>query len=460
MLQRLRESLALILITLLPFHAFLVTFGTKLIRGPGNAPMSQLAIWKEGLLAIILLVAFVEWVRGKKKWKFDEIDLSIVLLIVLSVIVTNFTHGDWKLYLFGFKYDFIPPIAFFALRRVEWSEAFLKNAFRLIIGVGVLIAGYGLVAMLLPQAWFTLLGYSDLHSLYLPDAPLAAFQKIESIGVRRMQSVMSGPNQLGLWLLIPFSISVMKMLRGQVTGHWSLVTGLFGLAILLTFSRSAWIAAFVIFVIALNKTQSKKIFNVVMVLVAIVIIDAAIILSFTEPSILFRLTSSSGHITKPIEAWHVMNKHKFGLGLGMAGPASNRVSDACVNLPEGSDASWASDRPDLCVFVGSEQVQPPLDSVELLLAGQPTDRECKCPFLPENWYLQIGTEMGIIGFALYLVMIFAVLRRLMKDNKIKPVFLAFVGISIAGLFLHAWEDSAVAYTAWILISSLKPQNKV
>jgi hypothetical protein len=399
--------------------------------------MSQLAIWKEGLLAVILLVAFLEWLKSKKKWKFDEIDLSIVLLIALSLVVTNFTHGDWKLYLFGFKYDFIPLIAFFALRRVEWSEKFIKNVFRLLIGVGVVVSGFGLVAMFLPQAWFTLLGYSDLHSLYLPDAPLAAFQQIESLGIRRMQSVMSGPNQLGLWLLIPFSISVIKMLRGSVTGHWSLVTGLFGLGILLTFSRSAWIAAFVIFVIVLYQTQSKKAFKKSVTQIVGLIIVSVIVLTMVQPGVLLRLTSSSGHFTRPIEAWQIMNKHKFGLGLGMAGPASNRVSDACVNLPEGSDASWASDRPDLCVFVGETQIQP-------------SDRECKCPFLPENWYLQIGTELGIIGFALYLIMIFMVIRRLSRKEKLKPVLLAFIGISIAALFLHAWEDSAVAYTIWML----------
>ncbi len=449
MLQRLRQSLALALIALLPFHALLVTLGTKLIKGPGNAPMSQLAIWKEGLLAAILLVAFFEWIKSKKKWKFDEIDLSIVLLIVLSIVVTNFTHSDWKLYLFGFKYDFVPLIAFFALRRVKWSDKFIKNAFSLIIGVGVLVAGYGIVAMFLPQAWFTLLGYSDLHSLYLPDAPLAAFQQIESIGIRRMQSVMSGPNQLGLWLLLPWSLAIYRLIgdRLQVTGYRLQVTGLLGLALLLTFSRSAWIAAFVIFVIVLYQAKSKKAFKKSMTGIVGLIVVSAIVLVMVQPGVLLRLTSSSGHLTKPIEAWQVMTESKFGLGLGMAGPASNRVSDACVHLPEGSDASWASDRLDLCVFIGESQVQP-------------SDRECKCPFLPENWYLQIGIELGIIGFALYLIMIFFVIRLLRNNEKIKPILLAFIGVSIAALFLHAWEDSAVAYTIWVLISSFKGQNKV
>jgi hypothetical protein len=30
--------------------------------------------------------------------------------------------------------------------------------------------------------------------------------------------------------------------------------------------------------------------------------------------------------------------------------------------------------------------------------------------------------------------------------------LAFLGISIAAIFLHAWEDSAVAWTVWLLVA--------
>jgi hypothetical protein len=39
-MQRIRESLALILIALLPFHALAVTLLTKLIAGPGHAPLT------------------------------------------------------------------------------------------------------------------------------------------------------------------------------------------------------------------------------------------------------------------------------------------------------------------------------------------------------------------------------------------------------------------------------------
>ena len=59
-MQRLRESLTILLLGLLPFHAFLVTTGTNVIAGSGNAPLTMLALWKEALLGVILVLATLE----------------------------------------------------------------------------------------------------------------------------------------------------------------------------------------------------------------------------------------------------------------------------------------------------------------------------------------------------------------------------------------------------------------
>jgi hypothetical protein len=110
-------------------------------------------------------------------------------------------------------------------------------------------------------------------------------------------------------------------------------------------------------------------------------------------------------------------------------------------LETGEDASWALNHADLCVFVGSKKVQP-------------LDRECKCPFLPENWYLQIGVELGVIGFVLYITLIVLIVRLFVSRFSLSPlhtaVTFAFLGVSIAALFLHAWEESATAYSVLVI----------
>lgn len=466
MIASIRERLTLVLVALLPFHALLVTVFTKLIAGSGHAPLSWLALWKEGVLGVILGLALVKIVAssrqaasGKRQIvSFDNIDFLIVALALLSLPVTAVGHGDWKLFLFGFKYDFVSLLAFLLLRRAEWSVWFGERLRQVIVCSGLAAATYGIVSFFLPAVFFQWLGYSDLHSIYMPGGPLPAFQHIEGLGLRRIQGAFSGPNQFGIWLLLPWSVLLVSFLKRfkparliartiltklhlvRAVVPWWTIGGIFlvAAAIILTFSRAAWLAAFVVTLLGVWRLIPFKAARKIMLGVLGAGALIGIMLILLAPSVMVRLSSSQGHVARPIEAAKAMVREPFGYGLGAAGPASNRVSDACVYLEEGDDPSWASDRPDLCVFVGAKQVQP-------------IERVCHCPFLPENWYLQIGVELGIAGLILFLLLIIGMLKGLLSYPD---VFLPFLGISIAAIFLHAWEDSAVAYTAWVFAATV------
>jgi hypothetical protein len=466
MLQRNREWLAILLISLLPLHALFVTFFTKLVSGAGNAPLPVLALWKEVLLVSILAIAFAEvWNSEEKErtelLKPDRLDTCIVFLLVLSLVITALTHGNWKMYLFGFKYDFIPLIAFIVLRRVSWSEWCSVTLVKVVLGVGGIVAFYGLVTLLLPMQFFQALGYSDLHSLYLPGGPLAAFQQIGDSGVRRIQSTFSGPNQFGLWLLLPWSFGIVAFFsawfraefpllrfgtqrtRSQQCTYSLLYLALIGGALLFTFSRTAWLAAIAVTAVFILKTLPER--RATKNLVRLLGVGGMIIilLAISAPSTVVRLASSRDHLLKPLAAIGSIASHPLGQGIGTAGPASNRFSDACVFLAPESDPAWAADRQELCVFVGGEQVQP-------------LERTCNCPFVTENWYLQMGVEMGVLGLIVYVAFTVLVLMNLAATSAI---FLPFLGISVAGLLLHSWEGSAVAYTLWLLVATSLPVRK-
>ena len=455
-LQNIRQHLTLILLGLLPFHALLVTTGTKVIAGSGHAPMPALSLWKEIIIMIIVAASLIEAVKWKVesgKWKvsFDQIDVLIVSLGILALAVSAFNSQLSTLnsqLVYGFKYDFLPLIAFLILRRVPWSHQFVDRLFKIILFAAGVIAFYGLATLYASQEFFSWLGYSDLHSLYQPDAPLAAFQQIGGSGIRRMQSVMSGPNQLGLWMLVPLGIVLMRKrvvgclstLSSRSKGRLSVVGML--LIIFLTLSRSAWIAAAVMLGMALWMQLPRKTFYRCTGALLCSAFLCLFAIHAVAPSILSRATSNAEHIRRPLEAINIIKHNPFGLGLGTAGPASNRTSDTCVHLEEGDDASWAEDRPDLCVFVGETQVQP-------------TDRECMCPLLPENWYLQIGVELGAVGMLMFVALVLLILKKLrVTSYELRVMYLIFLGVSIAALFLHAWEDAAVAYTVWILLAML------
>lgn len=471
-LQHARERLTLALVALLPLHALFITVATRISFGPGNPPYSLLSLWKEGLLGVILALSALEIIRGAEGrrqrteggvqnsvWALDRVDGLIIGLIAWSVFASLVAHGSLSLVALGFRYDFVPLVAFCILRRTEWSEWFRTRVVRVVLFGGATVAAYALLTMVLPMSFFTTLGYSELHSLYLPDKPLAAFQQIAESSIRRVQGPMSGPNQLGLWLLLPLAALLATWRTRGAGPNLLLIIALVG-ALFFSFSRSAWVAAFGMTCVAAWLQFGGYLSRRAIVSGVLAVMLLGVIAVLSAPSALIRLSSSRGHVELPLQAIETMARNPLGLGLGTAGPASNRTSEACVKLRPQDDPSWAKDRPDLCVFVGEKQVQP-------------LDHDCKCPLLTENWYLQIGVEAGVVGFLLFLAIVASILWRLWlqevrrqksegrgQDAELGMVALfAFIGLCIGSMFLHAWEDAAVAWTVCLLLSlSLAPHG--
>ena len=426
----LRERFALVLLALLPFHALGVTVLTRLVQGPGHPPMGVLALWKEALLAVVLVLALAEIVRGgewKKALKTDLFDWCIAVLAAALLLATALNGVGAGQALYGIRYDLVPLAAFVVLRRVPWSEAFLRTLPLVLAGAVLAAVAYGLLTLALPEGFFAALGYSDLHSLYVPDRPIAAFQQVGGTALRRLQGPFSGPNQFGIWLAMLLPVVAALPSKGR-----RLLAALALLAIVLTFSRAAWIASAVV-VVLVHLPQLKKLSTTAVTILCTGILAIALALLWFFPSVIVRIESSSDHLRNPLEALSIMAASPLGRGLGSAGPANNRVADACVFLEEGSDPSWAAPHQDLCVFVGETQAQP-------------TDRSCACPLLPENWYLQLGVEGGWIALLAFVALVVLLIRRLWPT----PPAMGLLAVAIAGMVLHAWEDAAVAYTSWIL----------
>lgn len=428
-MQRLRELLALVLIAALPFHALGVTVLTRIVAGPNQSPLGVVALWKEALLGVILLSAFFEIARSKKLPRVDRLDGAIALLAI-ALFGASFLNGTpLSQMVYGIRYDLVPFGAFLILRRVGWSAWFLRRLPIVLVSVAIIVAAYALLTLLLPNSFFSLLGYSDLHSLYIPGRPIAAFQQIGGTLMHRLQGTMSGPNQFGIYLamVLPFALTL-------AAKHRRIVAPLLLLGILLSLSRAAWIASAVILLVHFWPTiRSFSVRTVTVACIGVLVLAIAVLYAF--PTVLLRVESSLDHLRNPVEAASIMIKEPLGQGLSAAGPASNRISDACVFVEAGADTSWAAPHQDLCVFVGDVQVQP-------------VGRACTCPLLPENWYLQLGVEGGALAFVVFAALIIFALRRLWIAHR--PTFLALLAVCIAGLFLHAFEDAAVAYTVWML----------
>lgn len=490
MLQKIRERLLLVTIALLPFHALFVTLTTRVIGGIGNAPIGILTIWKEVLMLVIIGISCIEIFSRhtvhssvlsfikKEILQTSLIDKLCISFGILALIIHIFTKSSIAEFAVGGKYVLFPLVLLLVFSRVSWSEDFLKKVQRILIIIGCIISCIGFIFLLLPIQVLEWIGYSAGHSLYFSDGPLAAFQLIGNTTVRRIQSTMSGPNQFGLWILIPLSLSLVEIIKRTYAKNFSyqlffkniLSSRLLFFAILLmgsaligSYSRTAWISFAAIGILWFARRVPMKIVLLTIVQSALVLVfvvfigfqilsnhgcsDEVIDASGCNPrlatiyNVLVRKGSSRGHFKNPIIAVQTMIQHPIGKGLSSAGPANHRFSDTCVHLRPQDDPTWAKPLTSLCVFLGSTQVQP-------------TNRQCSCPVLPENWYLQIGVELGWIGFILFVVLIVIILKTLsvaLIGSPSEGLYLAFVGIAVGCVLLHAWEDSAVAYTLWSLV---------
>ena len=137
------------------------------------------------------------------------------------------------------------------------------------------------------------------------------------------------------------------------------------------------------------------------------------------------------HLGAVINRWDNLSKslemffyNPFGYGLGIAGPASW--------IGTSIESAW--------------EWQIALSSVH-----------STHKFLPENWYVQILLEQGLLWLFLFLGVLFTIgyhLFRIMKKRKnffSVGIFSAFLALCFMANFTHAFEEAATSYILFLLL---------
>lgn len=74
--------------------------------------------------------------------------------------------------------------------------------------------------------------------------------------------------------------------------------------------------------------------------------------------------------------------------------------------------------------------------------------------LTENYYIQIAYEVGLVGFLLFIGLLYLLLESLWyrrKDPTAQALLSSFVGIALMNFLLHTWSNEAVA-CAWFMLA--------
>lgn len=426
-----RENLLIALAAIGPFHAFLVTWLKSREFLPAEV-VGILTVWREILVALICVFIALEMIFEKTRLRVDWLDGLIAAFFMLGLLWLPFQWENLPQWMLGMRFDLMPLVLLFFARRVEWKKI------DKIIGVALLGAAvviiFGLLhALVLPQNFLVNFGYSMQQGPYQPDLPLSACQYLEHTDrVCRATSTFASPMRYGSYLLLVLGLLFPFMAQKSRWRAWA--SGLAALSfasIFLTYSRSVWIGAAALAIVALfwliPQRARKKTFVAVLSLAALF---AIFILLFAAPkkpqdpttgwkappllqTIFLRNYSTSEHWQKMKTAVEIVAEHPLGLGLGTAGPASIRLSDS-----------------------GSPQ------------RGLVT----------ENWYLQIAVEMGVLGAVIFIAILCVLFYKFLanpQDLVQKGLFLALFGISVMGLFLHSFEETSAMLLLFGLIGMRK-----
>ena len=410
--------LAASILVLMPFHAFLTVWVSSL-----TGHYITLRLWKEVLL--IILVAVASYLFFAFKDKLTDFDSKLWWLIgayvVIHFIWGTVAYSNHNVDLKALVYALISNLRFLAFFVVIWiisrhSKLLSDNWQKIIILPAAVVAIFGAIQEYLPANFLEHFGYSFLTIL--------PYQYVDNNSLfLRVQSTLRGANPLGAYLVLVIVIllatTIIRERKFSIHDFYSskfLLTIAATVTLFFTYSRAAWLGiifsgATLFFITQHNKPLFKRYFGLGAVTLIILSVGIAANISHnksiqnavlhTSQSSKSSVTSNESHIAKLKVGAKEVAMEPFGRGSGSAGPAS-------------------------------------------VYNNHPAR-------IAENYYIQIGQELGWLGLIIFLLINvrLAYLLWLQRHDVLALSLLAsLIGISFINLLSHAWADDTLAYVWW------------
>lgn len=381
---------------------------------PGYQPLIK--AWKEIVMLLLVPVAVV-LVSQRHMWR--ELARDWIFRLVLAFAALHFLTLVWlprglSATLAGLAID-LRYVLFFGLVYVLVR---LRPDYRLrllITGAfgAMVVVLFGTLQLFLPKDILSHIGYSTQTI-----APYLTVDK--NPDYIRINSTLRGPNPLGAYAVIVLALmaSLLTRVRYRLkTRARQICFALIGLCSLVvlwvSYSRSAYIGAIVAVGIVLAVAARPVISRRGWIAAAVVVcalaggLVAARGSSFVSNTLLHEnphggssVSSNEGHVQSLSEGIRQVVHQPLGAGVGSTGSASLRGST---------------------------------------------------PTIVENQYLFVAHEIGWLGLVVFVVLYYAVLRRLWqrrRDWLSLGVFGSGVGLALIGLLLPVWADDTVAIVWW------------
>jgi O-antigen ligase len=292
----------------------------------------------------------------------------------------------------------------------------LKRVLVWVLGISSFIALLGVVQYYLPTDFLTHFGYS------LQRGVRPSFAIDNEAGLTRIMSTLRDPNSLGAYLVLP--ITALTYLLVAARNHYKrvMLSGLLlldGLALFMTFSRSAWAATVIAVLVVLWLQSYAKVMNFIArykFFLAAGFVAVCAGLFFMRSSDVFQQYVIH---TNPNRKTHLASNdyHALLVKEGIKG---------IIKKPQGHGPGTAG-----------------LASIQNPNGGQ----------LTENYYVQIGYELGVVGllaFGAFNVWLYIGLHKYRKTPLAAILCASFFGYLFMNMFLHTWSNEAVAAQFFLL----------
>ncbi len=414
---------AIALLVYMPFHIFL---SQSLSLATGNLDAWKIGkdiVLVFGLLLTIFLVFLTGAYKNNKKFLiFLGLSAAYGALHLLVWLINRNIDSEGAL--LGTAYNSrLPGYALLAwgATLVYPGKIAVSKIAKLVILLSSIVCLLGILQYLLPKDLLTHIGYSIERGVkpnfFIDDKP----------DLPRIMSTLRDPNSLGAYLILP--IALLSIAWTKRPKQRMLLSGLLLLhvwALFLTFSRSAWLGAILsvglafalIYRVSL-KTFTKKYWP----WMGVAIVGLAIfVFAMKDQYVVQNVVFHSDENTQMTDS---NNLHVQYAVDGIKG---------IIDEPEGHGPGTA----------GLVSIHTKTEVV-----------------LTENYFIQIGYEVGVIGLALFLGIIGFLLAQLwrLKTMIASVQVAAFFGISLCALLLLTWSNEAVAATWWILAGIVIGNNR-
>lgn len=421
-----------LLVALLPFHALLVTF-FKCKLGVPDGIMNVARMWKE-IVILILLAGSLFNIYKKYKFNFwKALKNNYLVWTTIAFAICSFIYiffpffNPWMSSFLGYRYD-----VFFLFAMLIWIYLnSVKDNFGTILKIFFISTGLA-VWIFLPWYAFgdisllsSIFGYSAEVSQYNPNGCISYAQNTN--GVPRFQWTFGGPIRFSVFLTtfifvyLGYILSKITLIENKKEKliKWSLLIGLPSLlylaSIYFSFSKTpfvGFIIGFLVFAFLSFRTRLKEIPKGVYAGLFWTLTLFVGLLMYIKRDFFLHIGSLIDRVDNLGKSLEMFFNNPVGNGLGFAGPAS----------------------------VVNER------------------------FWPENWFIQILLEQGIVWISLFVSIIIMIFTLLWKIYKKKNDYLSIgiltwftVLVAMANL-THAFEESATSYTLFMIIGAYIAMN--